>query len=80
MEKEKEKATRISDKQRKESFYDSKLKDVLDSESLDAFWEKSKKDGLDTDIALNGLVSLYVSGSIKLKKQKITKEIIVLDL
>lgn len=74
------KATRVSDKQKKENFLDSKLADILTSnESFEAFWDKAKKDNLEADTVLMSLIGLYANGSIKLKKKKIVQEILVMD-
>lgn len=72
--------TRVSDKQRREKFYDSKIADILtDIESYEAFWEKCKNDGLEANVVIAGLVDLYTNGRIKLKKKKIVQEILVMD-
>lgn len=72
--------TRVSDKQRREKFYDSKIADILtDIESYEAFWEKCKNDGFEANVVIPGLVDLYTNGRIKLKKKKIVQEILVMD-
>lgn len=72
--------TRVSDKQRKDNFYETKLSDILtDTEKYDAFWDKCKADGLEAPKVLEALAELYSSERIVLKKRKIVLEQIYME-
>lgn len=74
-----EKKNRVSEKQKKELFYNSKINELVDIDVLDAFWDSCKKNNMQPQDVANALFELYGNEKIKLQKKKIVKEVLVME-
>ncbi len=77
----KEKVTRVSSKQRRESGIKElkviSLDNVLSNDELGAFYDMLDKSKVNAKDVLHNLIELYTSGEVKFQKKQITQEILV---
>ncbi len=77
----KEKLTRVSPKQRRESGIKElrtiSLDSVLSDKEIEAFFDMLDKSKVDAKDVLHNLIDLYTSGEVKFQKKQIKQDILV---